>query len=190
MLRPLAPVTVLALLGCVPKIESTTYETSYPLSSFHGPDSVPSAPPGTLDDASLAGPWRIVDVQHQDGDPTAEHLFQPGYYLLAGADRVSAIQGIPPEWYLPIGLEWQRNTIADGEMVLGFGFDEPRGDIGFLHYAFVMAAADDNHARAIEAFHFESGPFGTITWSIWSVDLERVQKPPDVLPAPSRPIWP
>lgn len=185
----LAPLALLALCGCVPKLESSTIETPYPLSGFHGPETVPAAPAGTLSGLDLRGPWRVVDVQHQDGEPAVEHLFQPGYFMLAGEDKVTAIQGIAPEWYLPVGLEWQRNGIADGEIVLGFGFEQPRGDLGFLHYAFVMAGVDGNRARGIEAFHYRNSLLGTIVWSIWSVELERVQRPPDVLPMPIRPAW-
>lgn len=186
----LLTIVCLALVGCIPKLESSTRENPYPLQDFNGPSTVPGSPAGTFSGFDLKGPWKVVDVQHQDGDPAGEHLLEPGWYLQANEDRVDALQGVPPEWFLPSGLEWTRNSVDRERLVLGFGFGKPRGDLNFLHYAFVMAGVDDNHARGIEALHFENAALGTIVWSIWSVQLERVQRPPDVIAVPVAPVWP
>lgn len=178
------------LASCIPELESSTVDRPYPLRDFDGPDTVPAAPPGTLSGFDLTGPWRIVGVEHQDGDPAVDHIFQPGWVLLAQGDFVRTVQGVPPEALLPAGFDWRRNSIDDSRLVLGFGFRRPRGDLSFMHYAFVMAATDETHARAIEAIHFENAVLGTIVWSIWTVELERLPKPPDQVPVPPEPIWP
>jgi len=190
MRRCPVPLVLLAFAACVPKLESSTTERPYPLSDFHGPDTMPTAPAGTLSGFDLAGSWRVADVRHQDGDVSGIHLFQPGWFLVVSEDDVTTVQGLPPELYLPAGLEWKRNTVDRQQLALGFGFDRPRGDLAFLHYAFVMAGTDGEHARATEAIHFKDVGTDTIVWSIWTVDLERVRRVPDVLPTPLPPQWP
>lgn len=190
MLARLALAALASLSACVPELESRTVETPYPLSNFDGPDSMPAPPEGTLAGIAMAGPWRIVSVERFGGEPTLDHLFRPGWFLLLDQANVSSIQGVPPEWLLPAGNDWRLNRVNEDGVALGFGFSKPRGNLNFLHYAFVAAADDINHARAIEAMHFEDARFGIITWAIWSIELERVQRPPVVVEQPRPPQWP
>jgi hypothetical protein len=181
---------LVALAGCVPELESTSVETSYPLSGFDGPETLPEAPEGTLQGLAMEGPWEIVDVQHEQGDATVEHLFQPGWVIVAGNASVATVQGVPPEWLLPRGLEWRLNRVDDAGIALAFGFATPRGRLSFLHYAFVAAPTADGRARALEAAHFKDAESGLISWSIWSLELRRVQQPPQIYPEIPQPAWP
>jgi hypothetical protein len=180
----------LLVSACVPKLETSIVYEPYPLMDFAGPDTLPAAPDGTFPGIDMTGPWRVVSVSQLGGATTVEHLFQPGWYLLATETTVSSIQGVPPEWFLPFNQDWQLNRVDDTGVALGFGFSNPRNRLDFLHYAFIAAPEDINHARALEALHFADAQLGTITWAMWSVELERVQRPPVVEEEPAVPSWP
>ncbi len=188
MLARLALAALASLSACVPKIESRQVDVPYPLVDFDGPESLPDAPEGTQRGIAMRGAWRIVHIELLDGDAALEHLFQPGWFLQADDYSVASVQGTPPLW--PVTADWRLNRVDGRGIALGFGFATPRGNLNFLHYAFVAAADSPNHARAIEALHFEDARFGGISWATWSIELERVQRPPVHQVVPSQPRWP
>lgn len=191
-MRPHAPAVLLAALlcGCMPKIETRRVDTPYPLRDFHGPDTVPEAPAGTLRDADLNGTWRVVSVVHGEGDPNIPAQFAPNIRLRVGSDRVVNVQGLPPEFLVPVAAMWRLNRVDKEGAVLGFGYDRPTGQLTFLHYAFVMAARDGDRALAQEMVHFEENATGAIRWTIWDVTLERTGPEPPVRGVPAQPLSP
>ena len=186
----LASLTFCLVSACVPRLKSGQVDNPYPLRDFAGPDSLPATPEGTITGITMRGPWRVVGAQHLGGEVSLDHLFKNGWSHFATETLVATVQGLPPEWLVPSGPQWRVNRVDEQGLALGFGFSRPRGNLNFLHYAFVAAPTDINHARGIEAMHFEDTRTGLITWSLWSIDLERLQRRPVAEVEPMPPVWP
>lgn len=179
------------LAGCMPKIETRRVDTPYPLRDFHGPATVPEAPVGTLRETDLNGYWRVVAVRPADGDSALSGQLGVGMALRVGTDRIVNVQGLPPEFLVPVAAQWRLNRVDGNGAVLGFGFDQPNGRLNFLHYAFVMAGVDRYRALAHEVMHFEESVTGAIRWTIWEIELELMGAQPPVRGVPPlNPVWP